>query len=157
LLKENVMSRHPCPHCQKTCTIRSRHHGLAERLLWMIYCYPFRCDRCGHRFRRFSLRGRWRDQPWFALPQQDLQQTGGQTPAQALRIAAPLASPRAPTTVAPHDPIVLVPSWSAHDAVTWSRRTEGVPTDHLMARLDALEQYVHALTQFTHRVTRGLR
>ena len=151
------MSGQPCPHCQKTCTIRSRPHGLAERLLCMMSCYPFRCDRCGHRFRRFRLRGRWRDQPWFALPQQDLQQNGGQTPSQALRIAAPLASPRDPTTRAPHDPIVLVPSWSGHDAVTWSRGTEGFPTDHLMARLDTLEQYVHALTQFTHRVARGLR
>jgi hypothetical protein len=157
LLKETVMSRHPCPHCQKTSTIRSRPHGLAERLLRMMSCYPFRCDRCGHRFRRFSLRGRWGDQPRFDLPRQDLQQNGGQTPSQALRIAPQLASPHDPTTLAPHDPIVLVPSWSGHDAVTWSRRTEGFPTDHLMARLDALEQYVHALTQFTQRVTRGLR
>jgi hypothetical protein len=151
------MSRHPCPHCQKTSTIRSRPHGLAERLLRMISCYPFRCDRCGHRFRRFSLHGRWGDQPRFDLPRQDLQQNGGQTPSQALRIAPQLASPHDPTTLAPHDPIVLVPSWSGHDAVTWSRRTEGFPTDPLLARLDALEQYVHALTQFTQRVTRGLR
>jgi len=151
------MSRYPCPHCQKTCTIRSRQHGLAERLLCMISCYPFRCDRCGHRFRRFGLRGRWGDQPQFDLPQQDLQQNGWQTTSHAVGIAPQLTSPRDPATPAPHDPFVLVPVGSCHDALTSSRRTEGFPTDHLITRLDALEQHVHSLTQHTHRGIRRLR
>jgi hypothetical protein len=56
--KERAVFRWQCPHCQGTRITRSRRRGLVEWLLRIIRLYPFRCDLCGHRFRRFSLRGR---------------------------------------------------------------------------------------------------
>jgi hypothetical protein len=53
-----VVSRWQCPRCQGTRLTRSRRRGPIEWLLRLIRVYPFRCDICGHRFRRFSLRGR---------------------------------------------------------------------------------------------------
>lgn len=58
LVKEGVVPRWLCPNCQGTRITRSRRRGLFEWLLRAICCYPFRCDLCGHRFMRFSLRGR---------------------------------------------------------------------------------------------------
>jgi hypothetical protein len=47
-----------CPKCQGTRIFRSRRQGLVEWLLRTIRLYPFRCDLCGHRFRRIAWRGR---------------------------------------------------------------------------------------------------
>jgi hypothetical protein len=64
----------------------------------------------------------------------------------------PLTLARDPRTLAPHDPVVPVPMWSRHDALTPSRRTGGLPMDQLRERLDTLESPVHTLTPHTHTV-----
>jgi len=43
----------PCPKCDGTLARRSHRDGLAEKMLSLMYVYPFRCQLCGHRF--FSL------------------------------------------------------------------------------------------------------
>jgi len=40
-----------CPSCGGREVRRTRREGLTERLLSVIYMYPFRCDRCRHRYR----------------------------------------------------------------------------------------------------------
>jgi VanZ family protein len=53
-----VMSRWPCPACQRMQLHRSRRRGLSEWFSRLIRLAPFRCDICSHRFWRFSLHGR---------------------------------------------------------------------------------------------------
>lgn len=45
------MPRPICPHCSRDYTSRASRCGFKERLLSIIYVYPFRCQLCGHRFR----------------------------------------------------------------------------------------------------------
>jgi len=40
-----------CPSCRGREVRRTRREGLTDRLLSIIYMYPFRCDRCRHRYR----------------------------------------------------------------------------------------------------------
>lgn len=40
----------PCPKCNGTLARRSHREGLAEKMLGLLYVYPFRCQLCGHRF-----------------------------------------------------------------------------------------------------------
>jgi hypothetical protein len=47
-----------CPKCRGARIFRSRRQGLAEWLLRAVGMYPFRCDICGHRFRRVTWHGR---------------------------------------------------------------------------------------------------
>jgi hypothetical protein len=39
-----------CPECDGTLARRSHREGLAEKMLSLMYVYPFRCQFCGHRF-----------------------------------------------------------------------------------------------------------
>lgn len=48
--EENSMPRPICPHCSRDYTCRASRSGLKERLLSIIYVYPFRCQLCGYRF-----------------------------------------------------------------------------------------------------------
>ena len=41
-----------CPQCQTGFVKRSRRAGLTDRLLSSFSIYPFRCQLCGHKFRR---------------------------------------------------------------------------------------------------------
>jgi predicted HAD superfamily Cof-like phosphohydrolase len=45
-----------CPQCGKSFVRRSHRQGLKERLLSLVYLYPFRCQVCAHRFRAFQFR-----------------------------------------------------------------------------------------------------
>jgi VanZ like family len=47
-----------CQQCQGTRVHRSRRRGLLEWFARFIRLAPFRCDICGHRFWRFTRRGR---------------------------------------------------------------------------------------------------
>src|SRR4026209_3002355 len=40
-----------CPNCSRDYTKRVSRAGFKERLLSIIYVYPFRCQLCGYRFR----------------------------------------------------------------------------------------------------------
>ncbi len=40
-----------CPRCGSPDVRRTRRVGLIERLLSLVYVYPFRCARCLHRYR----------------------------------------------------------------------------------------------------------
>jgi DNA-directed RNA polymerase subunit RPC12/RpoP len=40
-----------CPQCSGKLVQRTRRRGLRERLWSLFWIYPFRCQRCGHRFR----------------------------------------------------------------------------------------------------------
>ena len=40
----------PCPKCVGALARRSHREGLTEKLLSLVYVYPFRCQLCGHRF-----------------------------------------------------------------------------------------------------------
>ena len=42
-----------CPKCHSEVVRRSRRSGILERLLSALYLYPFRCERCDHRFTAF--------------------------------------------------------------------------------------------------------
>src|SRR5688572_16780395 len=43
---------HPfCPECSTEYVIRVRRQTVAERLLSLLYIYPFRCQLCGYRFK----------------------------------------------------------------------------------------------------------
>jgi predicted HAD superfamily Cof-like phosphohydrolase len=48
-----------CQRCGKNFVRRSHRKGLKERLLSLVYIYPFRCHVCGHRFRAFRFRVRY--------------------------------------------------------------------------------------------------
>jgi hypothetical protein len=43
-----------CPKCGRRVVRRSHRTGLVERVLSAAYIYPFRCQLCQHRFRRFE-------------------------------------------------------------------------------------------------------
>lgn len=43
-----------CPQCGKDFVRRSHREGVLERLLSVIYVYPFRCQLCTHRFKAFQ-------------------------------------------------------------------------------------------------------
>jgi PilZ domain len=45
------MSRPFCPECSTVYVIRVRRQTIAERLLSLLYIYPFRCQLCGCRFK----------------------------------------------------------------------------------------------------------
>lgn len=46
-----------CPQCKSTSVRRSARRGIWDRLWAMAARYPFRCEQCTRRFRRFRL---WR-------------------------------------------------------------------------------------------------
>lgn len=49
---------HPvCPECSTEYVRRVRRRSIAERLLSVVYIYPFRCQLCGYRFKTL----RWED------------------------------------------------------------------------------------------------
>jgi len=48
-----------CPQCGKSLVRRSQRQGLPERLLSLMYLYPFRCQVCAKRFRAFQFRSRY--------------------------------------------------------------------------------------------------
>ena len=48
-----------CPRCGKSFVRRSHRQGLKERLLSLVYLYPFRCQVCANRFRAFQFRSRY--------------------------------------------------------------------------------------------------
>jgi len=56
-MRENLRAR--CPRCGKNFVRRSHRQGLKERLLSLVYCYPFRCQVCAHRFRSFQFGARY--------------------------------------------------------------------------------------------------
>lgn len=41
----------PCPRCQKAFAVRAPREGRIERLLSVVYVYPFRCQLCRLRYR----------------------------------------------------------------------------------------------------------
>jgi hypothetical protein len=43
-----------CPRCGQDIVQRIRRQGMIERLLSIVYIYPFRCQVCSHRFRTFQ-------------------------------------------------------------------------------------------------------
>jgi predicted HAD superfamily Cof-like phosphohydrolase len=52
-----------CPQCGKSFVRRSHRQGLKERLLSLVYLYPFRCQVCAHRFRAFQFRSQYVKRP----------------------------------------------------------------------------------------------
>lgn len=40
-----------CPHCYRDFVRRVSRNGIGERLLSLLYVYPFKCQLCGERFR----------------------------------------------------------------------------------------------------------
>ncbi len=48
-----------CQQCGKNFVQRSHRQGATERLLSLVYVYPFRCQVCGHRFKAFRPRVRY--------------------------------------------------------------------------------------------------
>ena len=48
-----------CPQCDRSFVRRSQRQGLKERLLSLVYLYPFRCQVCAHRFRAFQFHARY--------------------------------------------------------------------------------------------------
>ncbi len=53
-MRESLTMR--CPRCGKSFVRRSQRQGLKERLLSLVYLYPFRCQVCANRFRAFQFR-----------------------------------------------------------------------------------------------------
>jgi hypothetical protein len=47
-----------CPACGRHGARRSQRTGFLENVVSLVYCYPFRCVECHHRFTAFSAR-RW--------------------------------------------------------------------------------------------------
>ena len=45
-----------CPRCGQQAARRSRRAGIADRLLGALHFYPFRCQLCTTRFRKFQAR-----------------------------------------------------------------------------------------------------
>jgi PilZ domain len=43
-----------CPSCARNFVRRAPRAGLTERFLSLFYCYPFKCQLCGERFREFQ-------------------------------------------------------------------------------------------------------
>ena len=56
-MRESLRVR--CPRCGKSFARRSHRQGLKERLLSLLYLYPFRCQVCANRFRAFQFRVRY--------------------------------------------------------------------------------------------------
>jgi c-di-GMP-binding flagellar brake protein YcgR len=56
-MRESLTMR--CPRCGKSFARRSHRQGLKERLLSLVYLYPFRCQVCANRFRVFQFRSRY--------------------------------------------------------------------------------------------------
>ena len=56
-MRESLRVR--CPRCGKSFARRSHRQGLKERLLSLLYLYPFRCQVCANRFRAFQFRTRY--------------------------------------------------------------------------------------------------
>src|SRR5262245_36365819 len=48
-----------CRRCRSEFVRRSSRKTLAERLLSLVYVFPFRCQLCQHRFLAFRWRERW--------------------------------------------------------------------------------------------------
>jgi hypothetical protein len=44
-----------CPKCQTGHAHRSRRAGAADQLAGLVAYYPYRCRKCSHRFRKFSI------------------------------------------------------------------------------------------------------
>jgi hypothetical protein len=49
-----------CPSCSRSHVSRSVRKGFQERLLSVIYIYPFKCGHCGHRFKLLQWGVRYR-------------------------------------------------------------------------------------------------
>ena len=49
-----MATRLTCPKCRAEFVRRSSIAGTAERLMGKVRLLPFRCQACGHRFRKFS-------------------------------------------------------------------------------------------------------
>ena len=43
-----------CPRCKKPFAQRAHRSGVLEELASLMFVYPFRCQLCSHRFRRFQ-------------------------------------------------------------------------------------------------------
>lgn len=43
-----------CPECISQGEVRRSHRDPLDKILSLIFLYPFRCDRCDHRFFRFQ-------------------------------------------------------------------------------------------------------
>ena len=48
-----------CPACHADAVRRSGRQGVLERLLSVVYIYPFRCTRCGQRVRAMQWGARY--------------------------------------------------------------------------------------------------
>ena len=44
-----------CPRCGKSFVRRSHRQGVIERLVSLVYVYPFRCQVCAYRFKLFQF------------------------------------------------------------------------------------------------------
>jgi ribosomal protein L37AE/L43A len=53
-LKGHAAGKLQCPRCKNTTVRRSHRRNLLERLLSMMTLYPYRCEDCGHRFKRLT-------------------------------------------------------------------------------------------------------
>jgi hypothetical protein len=71
------MSAPPCPKCGSTRVGRTHRKGIIERLMSLGYVYPFRCQVCHRRFRRF----RWGERyVRVHLDRRDLERIPAQIP-----------------------------------------------------------------------------
>jgi len=52
-----------CPKCESDRVRRSSRRDVFERLLSLVYVYPFRCPNCNHRFRSMHWGQRYRQIP----------------------------------------------------------------------------------------------
>jgi hypothetical protein len=66
-----------CPKCGSTLVGRTHRHGIFERLVSLGYVYPFRCQACHRRFRRFRWGERYVRVP---LDRRDLERVPAQIP-----------------------------------------------------------------------------
>ena len=53
------MKTSACPRCGSGVIARTHRQGFFERLMSVAYVYPFRCQTCHRRFRRFRWRERY--------------------------------------------------------------------------------------------------
>ena len=49
--KSPSLRKPPCPRCSRVLAQRTRCRGFFEHVCSLLMIYPFRCMRCGHRFR----------------------------------------------------------------------------------------------------------
>jgi len=59
-MERNSITQPRCPTCSKEYTRRVSTAGTQEWILSVFYVYPFNCQLCGHRFRIFQWRTRYR-------------------------------------------------------------------------------------------------